>query len=172
MLKNESISLRALEPVDLDIIHAWENDTGLWAASGTTAPFSKYQIWQYLKNYSSDIYEQRQLRMMICLNGDCTPAGMIDLFDFEPHHKRAYVGILVDRHYQRRGIAGQAVGLLAEYARDVLKLHQLAAAISTENTPSLRLFKKSGFTQSGILKEWNATPGGYADQAIMQLLLK
>ena len=36
--------------------------------------------------------------------------GMVDLYDFDPHHRRAGVGILVDPAYQRRGIGREGVG--------------------------------------------------------------
>ena len=96
MLKNKNIFLRALEPTDISTIYLWENDSRLWKSSSTTAPFTRKQIWDYIQNYSADIYSQRQLRLMICLH-DTTPVGLVDLFDFDPRHKRAFVGLLIDK---------------------------------------------------------------------------
>ena len=67
MLDNGKVYLRALEPTDIDVIHRWENDCDLWRFGCATAPFSRHQIWEYLKNYTADIFAQKQLRMMVCL---------------------------------------------------------------------------------------------------------
>lgn len=49
MLDNGRVYLRALEPTDIDVIHRWENDCDLWRFGCATAPFSRHQIWEYLK---------------------------------------------------------------------------------------------------------------------------
>ncbi len=109
---------------------------------------------------------------MICRTADAVAVGMIDLFDFDPLHKRAQIGLLVDSKYQRRKFGTQAVALIAEYSRDMLDLHQIAVFISADNVPSLSLFKKMGFEQTAILKDWCHTPTGYVDQILLQLILK
>ena len=81
LLTNERISLRALEPEDLDILYKWENDTSLWENGTTTVPYSRFTLYEYLKNYSTDIYQDKQLRLMITLNNGKVPVGTVDLFD-------------------------------------------------------------------------------------------
>ena len=41
-LENDTIRLRALEPEDLDLLYAWENDTSLWEFGSTLVPYSRY----------------------------------------------------------------------------------------------------------------------------------
>ncbi len=100
---------------------------------------------------------------------DCV-VGTIDLYDFDPYHNRAGVGILIDKAYQRRGYATQALKLLIEFAFGFLHIHQLYAYIPTENTDSLALFGKLGFEQSGVLKDWNMGLDKYKDIAVFQLI--
>ena len=38
LLSNDTVTLRALEPTDLDTLYRWENDTALWTVSDTAAP--------------------------------------------------------------------------------------------------------------------------------------
>lgn len=38
LLSNDTISLRPLEPTDLNTLYTWENDSELWAVSDTPAP--------------------------------------------------------------------------------------------------------------------------------------
>lgn len=98
MLRGHICSLRAVEPEDLELLCRWENDPSLWTVSGTIEPFSHYSIEQFIQEQQAGIYRCGQLRLMIDDTAGET-IGAIDLFDFEPQHERAGVGILVyDRH--------------------------------------------------------------------------
>jgi diamine N-acetyltransferase len=46
-LRGKKISLRALEPEDLEFLYALENNETDWEVSNTQAPFSKYLLKQY-----------------------------------------------------------------------------------------------------------------------------
>lgn len=172
LMKDDLVTLRALEPEDLDIIYQWENDATLWQYGVTTAPFSRRLILEYLKDYSADIYAQRQLRLMICLAADGTRVGMIDLFDFDPTHRRASVGLMVDLQFQRRGIGSRAMTLMADYSRKVLHMHQLSAQAAVSNEKSISLFQRAGYAASGTLREWLCTADGYVDVVQFQLMLE
>ncbi len=172
ILENQNLKLRALEPEDLDVLYLWENDTSLWEYSSTITPFSRHILATYIANSHQSIYEVKQVRFIIELIGEKQAIGTIDLYDFEPTHMRAGVGILIDGKYQRKGYANQALELLIDYTFSVLMLKQLHAIIPVKNTASYHLFKKRGFESAGVLKEWNNTAHGFQDVYMMQLLNK
>jgi diamine N-acetyltransferase len=95
--------------------------------------------------------------------------GAIDLFDFDPFHFRAGIGILIhnleDRH---KGYATDALRALCDYARDYLRVHQLYANICEDNLPSIQLFENAGFTLSGTKKDWVRRPDGWKSELIFQ----
>ena len=64
-LRNDFMTLRALEPEDLEIMYRWENDSSLWMYGSTMEPYSRYTIKQYIANSDKTIYEKKQLRLMI-----------------------------------------------------------------------------------------------------------
>ena len=155
VLVNKTIALRAPEPEDLDIMYLWENNTSIWRISGTLVPFSKFVLKQYLENAGKDIFETRQLRLIIQLNTGSRPVGAIDLFDFDPFHRRAGTGILIaDPSDRKKGYAREALETLKDYCQSVLSLHQLYCNISEGNRESIRLFTTAGFTPVGEKKEW------------------
>ncbi|HNZ81480.1 MAG TPA: GNAT family N-acetyltransferase [Bacteroidales bacterium] len=169
-LQNEQLRLRSPEPEDLEFLYRCENDTSLWQYGSTLSPFSKYALHQYISQAEQNIFVSRQLRFMIDSKKDDCVVGTIDLYDFDPYHNRAGVGILIDKAYQRRGYATQALKLLIEFAFGFLHIHQLYAYIPTENSDSLALFSKLGFEQSGVLKDWNMGLDKYKDIAVFQLI--
>jgi diamine N-acetyltransferase len=170
-MKYKEISLRALEPEDLELLYEWENNLSYWIISNTVVPFSKYTLKRYLENSHKSIYETGQLRLMIDHIRDNTPIGTIDIFDFDPFHKRAGLGILIAREdYRRKGYASMAIRCLVDYCFKTLQLHQIYCNILANNCESMDLFKKAGFVQSGIKKDWIKTSDGYLDEYIFQLI--
>ena len=170
MLSNDNIRLRALEIDDIDKLYEWENNSDEWYAGNTITPYSRHELKQHILRACRSIYEQKQLRLMIEQNNPVCRSGIVDLYEFDAHHCRAAVGILIDTDCRCKGIATQAITLLTEYAFDVLRLHQVYAYIQADNEASLKLFARCGFTRSGVLSGWVARKEGFADACIFQLL--
>ena len=168
LLQNNTLRLRALEPEDLELLYAWENNPEWWELGNTLAPYSRYLLKEYIAESHRDIFDLKQLRLMIDLCATGATVGMLDLYDFDPHHRRAGVGILVDPLYQKNGLATEALEQLVGYAFSYLKLHQLFVHIPIGNEASKALFTRCGFTVTGRLADWIATKDGYSDVLIMQ----
>jgi len=154
-LRGEHIYVRALEPEDLDTIYKVENEEGLWNVGETLAPLSRYILKEYLANAHEDIYEARQLRLVICniLTDDFI--GLIDLYDFDPHNLRAGIGILIAQKATRnKGYGEEALEIVKNYCNTHLKIHQLYAGIEESNMPSIALFEKAQFKCVGLKKDW------------------
>lgn len=169
------IVLRAPEPSDINVLYRWENDFEIWHVSNTYTPFSKYILEKYIENAHLDIYQVKQLRLMIDVQVNGTlqqgPVGTIDLFDFDPYHNRAGVGILIgDKSDRKRGYATTALRKFIDYCFNTLQLHQLYCNITKGNEDSLELFKKCGFRISGSKVDWIKKPGEYVDEFLLQLI--
>ena len=170
MLEGENIQLRALEHEDLEFLYETENDSSFWEVSHTQTPFSKFLLKQYLENSHQDIYEAKQLRLMIVEKGSQNSVGLIDLFDFNPQHSRAGVGIMIHQSFQKNGYATEALQAVINYSFSHLNLHQLFANITPDNKSSLALFKKLGFTLVGEKKDWLLVHGTFKNELIFQLI--
>jgi diamine N-acetyltransferase len=170
-LKGKDIDLRALEPADLDFLYELENDEAVWEISNTSTPYSKYILKQYLDNAHRDIFEVKQLRLVITLTSNMTPIGFIDLFDFEPKHRRVGLGIVIFSEEERRkGYAFQALEIVCAYAFEHLNMHQVYANITEDNARSIKLFQKAGFLKSGIKKDWIFSEGKHKNEILFQLI--
>jgi diamine N-acetyltransferase len=102
---------------------------------------------------------------------DNTTVGTIDIFDFDPFHNRAGIGILIaSEEHRRKGLASMSLKCLIDYCFSTLQLHQLYCNILADNCLSMDLFRKQGFELSGIKKDWIKTSEGFIDEHIFQLL--
>ncbi|CAN5154177.1 GNAT family N-acetyltransferase [soil metagenome] len=169
-LKGDKVILRPLEPEDLDFVLEVENTEEFWEISATRVPYSRYLIKKYIQNSHRDIFEVKQLRLMICgSNGE--RLGMIDVFDLDPRDRRAAIGILiVNNEDRRKGYGAEVLSLISNYCFSHLGLHQVYANVTADNLASIKLFEKSDFKKVGVKKAWVLIKGQFKDEILYQLI--
>ncbi|MBQ7471085.1 MAG: GNAT family N-acetyltransferase [Prevotella sp.] len=159
-----------MEPEDLELLYRIENDTTLWNVGATNVPYSRYALHDFIANSSSDIYRDRQVRLMI-ENADRETIGIADVVNFDPQHIRAEIGIVILGAYRNKGYGVRTLSKIEEYARNVLHLHQIYAIIGASNAVSIRLFNSQHFEQSARLKDWLFDGKSFHDALLVQKLL-
>lgn len=170
MRKCPTVRLRAVEPEDLELLYSIENDRKLWNVGATNVPYSHYVIRNYIANTSSDIYADKQLRLIVeTLDG--TAVGIVDLVNFDPRHLRAEIGIVILDAYRRQGYAYAAFSQLLDYSSSVLHLNQLYAVVAVNNEPCISLLSKLRFSSSATLQQWLLGDDGFEDAVLMTKLL-
>ena len=172
-LQGPNINLRAPEPSDLEFLYEIENDSSVWNFGNTLVPYSRFQIEQYLLSVQHDIFSEKQLHLMIetrtkGMHNQCI--GTVDLFEYDPHHQRAGIGIVIIESEREKGFAAEALDLIIDYGFNILKLHQLYCTISANNKKSLMLFEKKGFIPCGVKQDWRLEEGEWVDEIMLQLL--
>ena len=167
-MKTVNISLRAMEPEDLDVLYVVENDPELWTIGASNTPYSHFALKEFIANTTNDIYTDKQLRLVVDMDGEV--AGLLDLMAFEPEHRRAEMGIVILERFRQKGVAQQAMKLLFEYCRSKLHLHQVYAWVPEDNIPSYKLFLSLGF-HATVVKEWLFNGEVFKNAALMQLFL-
>lgn len=165
-MSDAKITLRAMEPEDLDFLYAMENDRELWNVGCTNVPYSRYVLHDYIANATNDIYRDGQVRMVV---DDCRgrAVGMVDVFDFNAQHRRAEVSVAVCSDCRRRGYGSAAMREVCAYARRTLHLAQVYAVVAASNEASLAMFAKCGFCRGATLPRWLFDGEKYEDAMLM-----
>lgn len=167
LLSDSKINLRALEPEDLELLYDWENMPQFWDTGNTRQPYSRFELKQYISQINKDIYESRQLRLMICDSATQQAVGTVDLFNFDPYHSRIELGLFVAPEFKGKGFATSALHLIEEYVFSFLKIHQLYSYIAGTNLAGITMFTKENFS-SVKLTSWIRTVEGYEDVVLFQ----
>lgn len=168
-MEARNIRLRALEPADLELLYLWENDPEIWRVSETIAPMSRERLAALIRDQVYDLYATRQMRLMIDV--DDVAVGCVDLFNFEPLHRRFGVGILIyAEEYRRKGYAREVIEQVKNYARNTLDLKQIWVNIDEDNPASIALFESCGFVLSARRKEWINRAGRFIDELEYQYI--
>lgn len=159
-----------MEPGDVDAIYRWENDPMVWTVSASHQPFSRHAVQKYIdENSLCDIYTSRQLRLMAD-NGEAS-VGCVDLYNFDPHHRRAAVGILVDPAYRGEGYGTAIISELLQFAAEHLNMHQIYCTTTPDNTACIKMFERCGFSRCGILNDWVFDAGTFKPSIMLQKIL-
>ena len=169
-ISGDKIQLRALEPGDVDLLYQWENNREVWHLSRTLTPFSRFDIEQYVLNAGRDIFADKQVRLMIDERNGSVTVGAIDLFDYDPLHQRAGIGIIIHETHRNQGFAAEALRLVTGYCFGTLMLHQVFANILAGNEKSIRLFEKAGFSNKRKKREWVKSGNVWKDELFYQFI--
>ncbi|MBQ8098193.1 MAG: GNAT family N-acetyltransferase [Bacteroidaceae bacterium] len=168
----ERVTLRAMEPEDLEVLYTLENDTTLWDVSSVNVPYSRYLLKQFIAKGTHDIYTDGQLRLMVESVEEGTVVGMADLVDFNPRHLRAEIGIVLGRDYRGRGFGTEVLFLMERYVQEFLHLRQLYSYVSVKNEASIKLFQKANYVDTCTLRNWLYVGNEFVDAKIFQRIFE
>ena len=79
------------------------------------------------------------------------------------------IGYWVDQRYAGQNVIPTAVALTVDYCLFDLGLHRMEVAIRPENTASLRVVEKLGFTEVGYATGYLHIDGGWRDHRLFAL---
>jgi len=97
--------------------------------------------------------------------------GNIKLGPINRSHKFGDLGILIgEKNFWGKGLASEAIKLVADYSFNRLKLHKLTAGAYSNNIGSIKAFKKAGFTVEGRRKSQFKYKGVYIDGMLLGLV--
>lgn len=169
MITNNIITLRAVEPEDLEFLYKIENEPSMWIYSARKEPYSRYSIRQYIEHCDQSVFERGQLRFIVTTHGEAI--GTIDLFEFDYNNRKSEFGIFISPDYRDKGYGVQAIELLSGYCKKFLGLHQLYGLVESENIASIRTLISSGFSHKATLKDWIFFDSLYYDVDVLQKIL-
>ena len=101
-----------------------------------------------------DSFEQRLLfNWMVTTRDDDGVIGTCTVFRIDPRHRHAEIGYALRSDHWGRGIAGEAVALVLDWAFRRLDLQRVEADIDPRNEGSRRLLLRLGFSSEGLLRQ-------------------
>lgn len=144
-IKQQKISIVAMNKSHIDVVLEIENDTELWKVSKNDSKYVRDDIVN-LELSLRNTMECKQARWMIYYESDI--AGTIDLFDI--NNCKAGVGVFVKSEFRLKNIASNALKLVEIEARK-LKISKITANVHSDNISSLRVFEKNNYKKMSNL---------------------
>ena len=104
----------------------------------------------------------------VLFRGELSGALRLNNFDHESH--KASLAYFVDAAHAGRGIVTRAARALIGVATGTLGIHRLEIRCVTDNTASIAVAERLGFTREGRLRDAERLHGRYVDHFIYSLL--
>ena len=99
-----------------------------------------------------------------------TLCGSIRVKDIDTCDRKAKVGYFLGKEFEGKGIMTAAVRLILDYCFNVLQLNRMELRCAANNTPSMAVARRLGFTLEGVLRQDECLHGVFVDQQVYGLL--
>lgn len=106
---------------------------------------------KYISNSVKQRKEDKSYSFGIFLEDNEKLVGDVSLYHiFRGSLQKCLIGYSLDKQYNGRGYATEAVSLAVEFAFNKLQLHRVEAGVMLSNIGSMRVLEKAGFHREGI----------------------
>jgi RimJ/RimL family protein N-acetyltransferase len=171
MLSGRVTVLRPLRATDRAISVRWRNDPEIRDnILGYRFPITEAMEADWIDAVLKD---QSRTRIVLAIedktDGACV--GFVYLNNIDWFARNAEFGILIgERNRHGKGLAKEALCLVAGYAFETLNLHKLYLRVVAFNKRALALYRAFGFVEEGVQRQQAFLRGRYYDVVLMGLI--
>jgi [ribosomal protein S5]-alanine N-acetyltransferase len=171
-LESDALVLRKIEPADADDLFTIYANEALFRYTPGSARKTRDAVQNMIGHFQRDFDKRKTLFLGICLRSDPKHiVGVAEMFDHDPKVNCVTIGYRLHDAFWGRGIATQAVGLMAEYLFATVKINRIQAFVMPENEKSHAVLTRNGFTKEGVIRQGHLWTGkGVVDLAVYSLL--
>ncbi len=124
-----------------------------------------------LINEGNAAYERGDmLSLAITLKDTDKFIGAVGFYRVDWDNHRTEIGYILNPEYSGKGYMHEACTALVQFAFDEVGFHSLEAVIEADNTKSIKVIEKLGFTREAYFKEKGFSNNKYIDLTVYSLL--
>jgi ribosomal-protein-alanine N-acetyltransferase len=162
--QRDARSWRAVRSANADWLVPWE---ATHPEAGVPAP----TFHQMVRAFSREARAGRMLPFAVDVDGRLV--GQLTISGIAWGSLRSgQVGYWVDRRFAGRGIIPTAVAMAVDHCFFTMGLHRIEVNIRPENTASLRVVAKLGFSPEGLRRRYLHIDGAWRDHATFAITLE
>ena len=169
ILRSERVYLRALEPEDAELVHAWYEHADTARLMGEM-PRS---LARRRADAASATGEEGRdwFSFVICLVADDRPIGRADVFEIDRYNGSAGFGLAIGEHDVRGGGLGtEAVDVIVDFCFGQLRLERVWLVTDSVNVRAQHVYEKAGFVHEARLRRAFYQDGMFQDDIRMAML--
>jgi RimJ/RimL family protein N-acetyltransferase len=171
MLAGRLVVLRPLRSADRVKSVRWRNDPDIREnILGYRFPVTEAMEADWVEAVLKD---QSRTRVVLAIEdkSDNALVGFVYLNNIDWFARNAEFGILIgERSRHGKGLAREALSLVADYTFETLNLHKLYLRVVAFNKRALRLYRAFGFLDEGVQRQQAYLRGRYYDVVLMGLI--
>jgi ribosomal-protein-alanine N-acetyltransferase len=171
ILHTPRLALRPLDRGDSAAMHGLMSDPEVMAYWDVPQIDDPQLTERIIQGHLQAMEGGRSYSWAMLSQGDQAFVGCCDLSEIDRWHHRAEIGFIIDRRYWGDGLATEALRAVIDHAAQHLRLKRLYARAHLGNLRSVRLLRKLGFAQEGVLRGHVERDGERRDCLMFGLLL-
>ncbi|MPZ68570.1 MAG: GNAT family N-acetyltransferase [Actinobacteria bacterium] len=169
ILEGDDIRLMPLDLDVLDEMHALGADPDVLRFTYVSAPFTRDDATAWIQRYIDGWAEGTRAGFSI-QSTDGEFLGFMAVISIESDARQGEIGYIVAPEARGRGVASAALKLITDWSLGDLGLERVELRMSSENTGSAGVAKRSGFTFEGTLRSLHFKEGRRGDTAVYSRL--
>lgn len=169
-IKNKRVYLRAFEFEDVEALNSIRNEEEAYKHTGGNKFFISSE---YDKKWIEDkiFNNKEQIYLAICLLKEKQLIGYVglNLIDFR-NNRLQWAGINIHKEYAGNGYGTEAANLLIQFVFEELGMNSIYGYWLVSNLPSIKMAKRLGFSQNGVIRDFVFKQNKYHDALLMSML--
>ena len=167
--EGELVRLRAREPEDEPLLHAWFNDVDVTEHLSIRYPLSHAQEKAFIEANNAPSFAKTSFTIETLAAGKAI--GGIGLEQASPENRGAVLGIAIgDKEYWNGGYGTDAMRVMCRFGFEMMNLHRIQLDVYPVNERAVHVYEKLGFQHEGRLRQASDKFGVYRDLLVMGLL--
>jgi UDP-4-amino-4,6-dideoxy-N-acetyl-beta-L-altrosamine N-acetyltransferase len=167
MLETDRFILKLLDEQDEYEIVEWRNRKEIidsfFSYKGVT--ISEHRNW-----YTSYLKDNTRIEFVISRKEDNKKIGTIGLSRIDHRNQKAEYGILIsEKQEYGKGYAQEVSAAVIQYAFSELNLQKIKLNVFTDNMGAIKLYKKLGFKEEGMLHKEIYKNASFKDVMVMAI---
>ena len=157
----DGLTIRRAEADDSGGLYEMFTSTKVYPGT-LQVPFPSRDYWRRRVTESPDSH------YLVALIGDRV-VGMVSVHPFPRPRRRhaATIGICVHEEWQGKGLGGELMRTIIEFADNWLNLTRLELDVFADNHKAIRLYERFGFEIEGTMKQHALRDGELVDSIMM-----
>jgi len=169
LLETKRLVLRQMRPGDAEAIFRIYGDEEVMRYRDVL-PFTRpEEAQQFLEGVRARYQQGEEMHWAITLKGE---DSLIGSCGYSWHLGRQFgaIGYDLARLYWKQGIMTEAIEALLRFGFEVRNLHRIEARVRRGNEASMRLLRRLGFQEEGLLRECLFLNNSFYDVKVFSLL--
>ena len=169
MISLGDVTLRPLEPRDVDSLYSFRND---WEViqylGGFSAGYSRKNLQEWVTAHRNRADE---VLWTIAGAGDDKSIGHVGLYKIDNRVRKAEFAIVIgDKNSWGKGLGRKVTQAVVDWGFEQLNLHKVSLSVLAFNKRAIELYRSMGFRKEGALRDEQFRTGRYHDLVLMSLL--
>ena len=168
ILKGEKTILRPMRLEDAKLTAKWGSDPDV----NKFGSRKRFTLKEAIKWITEDLPKDKNYKKFAITTKDGKFLGNIGLWIRKEDNWAEYDIIIGNKQEWGKGYGYDASKTILNYGFDKLKLHRIYLHVYSYTDRALKLYKKLGFQNEGVMRESVLYKGKYYDKIIMSILAK